>query len=301
MIASHRFPMYKPIENQSYLFYILRFFLTKKGKELLELASLGGAGRNKTLGQKEFEKLKFLISSIPEQTKIADFLTSVDKKIELLTKKKTQLEKYKKGVMQKIFNQEIRFKDYNGNDYPDWEEKTLGDITKINQGLQINISERFLEEVENSHFYITNEFLKEGSKNKFFIKNPPKSVICDVDDILMTRTGNTGKVVTNVKGAFHNNFFKIKYQKNEIYKYFLCYFLNLASTQNTILSLAGTSTIPDLNHSDFYKIKINLPNMEEQTKIAEFLTSIDSKIDLVNNKLEKLKEWKKGLLQQMFI
>ena len=78
MIASHRFPMYSPVETQSDLDYLLQFFLTRKGKSLLELASPGGAGRNKTLGQKEFENLKFLVPNDAEQTKIASFITAID-------------------------------------------------------------------------------------------------------------------------------------------------------------------------------------------------------------------------------
>lgn len=181
----------------------------------------------------------------------------------------------------------------------EWIEKTLKDLTKINQGLQIPISERYTEKVENSYFYITNEFLKENSTNKYFIKNPPESVICYTDDILMTRTGNTGQVVTNVHGAFHNNFFKIKYS-NKINKEFLVYFLRLPTVQNKIMSYAGTSTIPDLNHGDFYRLEIILPSIQEQQKIADCLSSIDSLITAQSQKIELLKEHKNGLLQNLF-
>ena len=133
MIASHRFPMYLPDDNLSNLDYILHFFLTKKGRFLLELASPGGAGRNKTLGQKEFENLRFLIPSINEQTRIASFLTTLDDKITLLKQKKTLLEKYKKGVIQKIFAQKIRFKEDNGTEFPEWEEKRLGECLNYKQ------------------------------------------------------------------------------------------------------------------------------------------------------------------------
>ena len=113
----------------------------------------------------------------------------------------------------------LRFKGFE----EEWEKKELKDFTKINQGLQIAISERFLEKVDGSYFYITNEFLRAGSKKSYFIKNPPQSVMCDEDDLLMTRTGNTGQVVTGVSGAFHNNFFKICHHKtqNISQKYFL--------------------------------------------------------------------------------
>ncbi len=190
----------------------------------------------------------------------------------------------------------LRFKEFSG----DWEEKTFQDVSKINQGLQIPISDRFLEIGENRHFYITNEFLREDSKKQYFIENPPNSVLCIESDVLMTRTGNTGKVVTNIKGAFHNNFFKITYDKNMLNKVFLCEFLCLIRTQSLILKLAGTSTIPDLNHSDFYKIKIQYPSLPEQTKIANFLTAVDDKITLLTKKADLLSQYKKGVMQQIF-
>ncbi len=189
----------------------------------------------------------------------------------------------------------LRFKEFS----EEWEEKSLKDLTKINQGLQIQISDRFTEQVENSYFYITNEFLKETSSNKYFIKNPPESVLCTESDVLMTRTGNTGQVVTNVNGAFHNNFFKIKYS-DDLNKDFLVEFLRLRDTQNMILRYAGTSTIPDLNHGDFYRLKINLPSKQEQEKIASFLTSVDTKIEQLTKKEELLKQYKKGVMQQIF-
>lgn len=189
----------------------------------------------------------------------------------------------------------LRFKEFN----EEWEEKTFKELTKINQGLQIPISDRYLEQVENSFFYITNEFLKDGSKNKYFIKNPPESVLCKEEDILMTRTGNTGQVVTNITGAFHNNFFKIKYSK-DLNKNFLVEFLRLESTQNMILRYAGTSTIPDLNHGDFYRLKINLPSKQEQEKIALFFTSIDTKIEQLIKKEQLLQQYKKGVMQKIF-
>ena len=180
-----------------------------------------------------------------------------------------------------------------------WLSKPFKELTKINQGLQISISERYLEEVEDSYFYITNEFLRKGSKNRYFIKKPSKSVLCTEDDILMTRTGNTGMVVTNVSGAFHNNFFKIAYP-DYLNKTFLYYFLNLEVTQNFIKRLAGTSTIPDLNHSDFYRIKMNYPQLPEQQKIASFLTDVDDKITKLNKKKDLLEQYKKGIMQKIF-
>ena len=190
----------------------------------------------------------------------------------------------------------LRFKEFSD----EWEEKPYKNIFKINQGLQIAINERFLEPAKNRMFYITNEFLKKDSKIKYYIENPPLNVTCNEDDILMTRTGNTGEVVTNVEGAFHNNFFKINYSKEKFNKYFICSLLKSNKVQKTILKLAGTSTIPDLNHSDFYRIKSTFPILKEQEKIANFLSSIDKKISLTEEKLELFREYKKGVMQKIF-
>ena len=135
-----------------------------------------------------------------------------------------------------------------------WKIKKLGEICKVNQGLQIAIEERFTEPIENGYFYITNEFLKANSKTKYYIKNPSKSVLCSKEDILMTRTGNTGIVVSDVEGVFHNNFFKIDYDKKLLHKDYLVYYLKNDRMQYDILVKAGNSTIPDLNHSDFYTL-----------------------------------------------
>lgn len=180
-----------------------------------------------------------------------------------------------------------------------WKHLTMREISTINQGLQIPISERLTKEVEGSHFYITNEFLKKGSKKSYYIVNPSPSVVCVESDILMTRTGNTGMVVTGVSGAFHNNFFKISY-KNCVSRFFLYYFLTSHRTQHTLLKLAGASTIPDLNHGDFYRIVMGTPTLPEQQKIADFLTAVDERIAQLKQKKALLTDYKKGVMQQLF-
>jgi len=181
----------------------------------------------------------------------------------------------------------------------EWESKPLREVVKINQGLQIAISERSTENKTGSYFYITNEFLKAGSGKKYYILNPPQSVICTEKDILMTRTGNTGQVVTNVSGAFHNNFFKVAYPEY-IDKIFLYNFLKLNKTQNQILRFAGTSTIPDLNHSDFYRIVISFPSNIEQEKLSSFLSLIDERIQAQSKIINDLKTLKTATAKKIF-
>jgi len=190
----------------------------------------------------------------------------------------------------------LRFKEFGRN----WSIKPLKNICKINQGLQIAIENRFTDDGENRYFYITNEFLREGAKNTYFIENPPRNVICDENDILMTRTGNTGQVVTDVKGAFHNNFFKIDFDRSIINKNFFIEFLKKDTTQHLILKYAGASTIPDLNHSDFYRIVMPITTIEEQTKIAAFLSAVDEKISQFSQKKALLSQYKQGMMQKLF-
>ena len=190
----------------------------------------------------------------------------------------------------------MRFPEFNY----EWNNYSLEELTKVNQGLQIAIKDRYLEDGTNRYFYITNEFLKENSEKKYYIENPSKSVICTNEDILMTRTGNTGTVVTGVSGAFHNNFFKIKYDKKRLDKNFLYYLLTSNKLQHHILRLAGSSTIPDLNHRDFYSIKISIPNLVEQNKISAFISSIDVKLNLLKDKKNHYVKFKQYLLQNLF-
>ncbi|GAK89684.1 hypothetical protein JCM19297_306 [Nonlabens ulvanivorans] len=127
----------------------------------------------------------------------------------------------------------------------------LKEITTVNQGLQIPISKRFKENGNHRYFYITVQFLKESHDNKFYVENPPKSSICREDDILVVRTGSTGKIVTGVNGCFHNNFFKVNYDKAKVLGRYLYYCLNSKEKQAEMKKRSGITTIPDLNHFMF--------------------------------------------------
>ncbi|WP_230869102.1 restriction endonuclease subunit S [Iocasia frigidifontis] len=191
---------------------------------------------------------------------------------------------------------ELRFNGFEDK----WEEHLFKDFTKLSQGLQIAIDKRFTEPGKNREFYITNEFLKPESKTRYYIESPSINVVANKEDVLMTRTGNTGEIVTDVKGAFHNNFFKIDYCRTVVKKNFLYYFLNSSRIQKEILARAGSSTIPDLNHNDFYKIVAFLPSLAEQNKIGYLFKELDQSINYEQQKLKKLKQLKLAMLQKMF-
>lgn len=191
----------------------------------------------------------------------------------------------------------IRFKGFED----EWEQRKFEDIFKLYQGLQISLSERFTEPGINRYFYITNEFLKDTCEEAYYIESPSENVVCNEEDILMTRTGNTGIVVTDVKGCFHNNFFKIKYDKDTFSKKYICYLLSTSYMQKVIMNSAGSSTIPDLSHKAFYKIVGCFPtSKQEQDKIGDNLANLDNLIALHQHKLDEIKQLKKFMLQKMF-
>ncbi|WP_264558989.1 restriction endonuclease subunit S [Flavobacterium sp. N2270] len=181
----------------------------------------------------------------------------------------------------------------------DWLDLTFKDICWVNQGLQIPISQRNKYPNVNSKPYITIQYLNDGKQIEY-IDDYVSSVCCEKDDILMTRTGNTGIVVSGVDGVFHNNFFKINIDRKKINKDFIIYYLNQPRTKKIILAKAGTSTIPDLNHRDFYSLKIPLPpTLKEQTAIATALSDTDAWINSLEQLLTKKRQIKQGAMQEL--
>ena len=101
----------------------------------------------------------------------------------------------------------------------------LAELCTVNQGLQIPITKRFKSHGLNRYFYITVQFLKDSHNEKFYVENPPKSSICNKDDIIVVRTGSTGQILTGIEGCFHNNFFKVNYDKEKVVGKYLYYCL----------------------------------------------------------------------------
>ncbi|MGJ7034251.1 restriction endonuclease subunit S [Anoxybacillus eryuanensis] len=259
------------------------------------------AGAQPNINGKEYASLPIPLPPIVEQYKIAAILSSVDEAIEKTEAIIEQTEEVKKGLMQQLLTKGIghtKFKKTEIGEIPEgWEVKTFKEISVVRQGLQIPIAERFREPGKDRYVYITIQYLNNPDAGAEYIESPRSSVICNEDDVLMTRTGNTGQVVTNVHGVFHNNFFLIDYNREVIYKDYLVQFLNHEKTQQLIRKLAGTTTIPDLKHGDFYSIHVPIPPIQEQRKIATILKSVEDKVQKEKEKLAKLFSIKKGLMQ----
>lgn len=234
------------------------------------------------------EEYKSLIINIPqskEQQKIANFLTAIDNRIQTLEKKKSGLEQYKKGVMQKIFKQELRFKDEYGKAFPEWEEKKLGEVcSKKSSNISANkIGENFGEYI----IYGASGVLKKVDFYKE--ENDYVSIIKD--------GAGVGRIVyckgkSSVLGTM-----EIIKPNSKLNTYFLYCLLENVNFKKYITG----STIPHIYFKDYKKEKCNIPPFEEQTRIANFLSAIDKNIELVTKKIEHTKTYKKGLLQQMFV
>ena len=281
-------------QNVVFLDFILN---SPNGKKKILDSAIGST--QKALTIVELNKLKFKFPSLPEQTKIADFLSTVDEKIQNQQDKITHLENIKKGFMQKIFSRKIRFKDANGNEFPEWEEKQLSKILKegskekVNDTSQyrkitvklnlkgINFSEIKRDMVDKRPFYIRyKDEIIIGKQNYF------NGSIAIVDEIF------DGCICSNAIMSFKVIRENLK---------FVYYYLSQSSYIAKNAYLANGTGQKELTEKDFLNMKIELPCLEEQQKIANFLSSFDEKIDAEKETLEHLKELKKGLLQQMFV
>ena len=236
-----------------------------------------------------------------EQQKISAFLSVVDTRLEQLNRKKTLWAQYKKGMMQKLFSQEIRFKDDAGKDYPDWAVKKLGNIGEVITGKTPSTANKSLWDGELQFITPTdiNDEEKYQASTERHVKRtkhvkelPPKSII-------YTCIASIGKMCISVKPCTTNQQINSLIPTKNYDSDFIYY--SLLKITPRIKETQATTTLPIINKTAFEKIRINIPSLKEQQKIAEFLSAIDRKIELVADQLEQDRTFKKGLLQQMFI
>ena len=239
-----------------------------------------------TIGFVDFGKISIKVPSLNEQKKIASFLSAVDEKIQQLTKKKELLEDYKKGIMQKIFSQEIRFKDDNDNEYPNWDNKKLGDLCDIKTG---KLDANAADENGKYRFYTCAKNYFQIDKYEF-----------DTDALIISGNGANVGYIHHFNGKFNAYQRTYVLDKFKLNIYYLKYFLN-KNLYRRIYREKKDGATPYIVMATLFEMKILIPEANEQKKIATFLSSVDKKIESVNHQLEKTKEFKKGLLQQMFV
>lgn len=239
------------------------------------------------ISYKRVSQIKINTPSLPEQQKIADFLTAVDKRIELLEKKKTLLETYKKGVMKKIFTQEIRFKDDNGKEFPDWDEKRLEDILNYEQPTKY-----LVDSTDYSDSY------------DLPVLTAGKSFILGYTDETTGVYSNLPTIIfDDFTTSFHYVDFEFKMKSSAMKmltvksnNYNLKLVFEIMKNLRFVLSEHKRYWI-----SEYSQMFISIPSIEEQTKISNFSNQLDTQIELLETQIDKSKTWKKGLLQKMFV
>ena len=268
---------------------------------------LSSGGAQPFLSLKQIGKLKLNIPSLQEQQKIATFLTAVDTKIQQLTKKKTLLEDYKKGVMQQLFSQQLRFKNDDGSSFPGWEEKRLGEVFKAERGKGISKGEVTEDGVNDCILY--GELYTKYNEVIFEViskTNSSYGLKSKIGDLLIpSSTTTTGIDLANVTALNFENIrlggdIIVLRGKEKINNVFYAYYLSNYKKYQ-IASRAQGITIVHLYYSGIKDINIDLPCFKEQQKIARYLSAIDDKIANVQTQLEKTQTFKKGLLQGLFV
>ncbi len=270
--------------SKKYLYYFL-----KTKKQYFDNNSTGSTF--KAINKSVLYETLVPIVDINKQKIIEDLLNRIEN---IIRKRKEQIQAYD-DLIESLF-QTLFVRNTSGIGII---KKTMGDVMTVNQGLQIPIAKRLKVEEENCYKYITIKYLN-GNSNTEYIKDPKESVICRDDDILVTRTGNTGQVITGVTGVFHNNFFKLNYDRNVFNTIYLYSYLNTHYVQEKMKLLAGTSTIPDLNHGDFYKIDVLIPPIELQNKFADYVLKIEEEKKKLNSSLVELETLFDALMQDAF-
>lgn len=254
------------------------------------------------INSQEYASYSFYAPSKEEQEKIASFFSLIDKKIELQTEKVEELKNYKKGIMQKIFSQELRFKDENGNEYLEWEISTIEKIANLEKGFTPDTKdeESWIGDIP----WLSIADMKQGkyvANVSKYISNKAlgKKHLVPTGTLIMSFKLTIGRLAIVEEPLMTNEAICHFYWKNSnINTEYMYYYLNSVNVESFGCRAAKGIT---LNNDSLNSIVVKIPVIQEQKKISELLMSVDKKIEKEQEKLERLKQYKQGLLQQMFI
>ncbi|UXS20776.1 restriction endonuclease subunit S [Staphylococcus delphini] len=269
--------------------FFSHFLNSTIGKRRIQLISFGSA--QPQLTKKDIKLYKMHFPNIIEQQKIGDFFSKLDRQIELEEQKLTLLEEQKKGYMQKIFSQELRFKDDDGKDYPEWEKFAINDVYEVTRGnvLSKNLISNVKDNVNQYPVYssqTTNNGLM-GYYSSYLYE----------DAITWTTDGANAGSVSYRQGKFYcTNVCGVLL--NEQGKSNKCMAEMLNNIAFKYVSKVGN---PKLMNNVMKMIKLWFPYIEEQEKIGDFFNKLDQLIEKQSRKVDLLKQRKKGLLQKMFV
>lgn len=291
LLLNQRLAVFK-ITNSNYSANFLKYILLNNTfLNKFFRFSVGGTGNQANVSIQDIKSFKIPFPKLEEQNKIANFLTTVDKKITNLENTITSLENQKKGLLQQIFSQKLRFKDKNGNNYPNWEKKKLEDIA-----IFLDNKRKPLEQSERIH----GKYPYYGASGIIDYIN---DYIFDEELVLLSEDGaniidRNYPICYIATGKYWvNNHAHVLKVKSQYVNKFIC-----ESLEQLNYTKYNTGTAqPKLNQDVCRKIILSIPCLEEQTKIANFLSTFDRKLENQKAQLEHWKQIKKGLLQQMFV
>lgn len=298
-IASHRFPMYRPKNGASDIGFLSYFFKTKRGKHLLGLASPGGAGRNKTLGQKEFDRLTLCVPPASEQNKIAQILSTWDLAIEIIGKLIENSKAQKKALMQKLLTGEKRLKKIEGRD---WTNAKIGDLFDITAGKS---KRDYLK--ERGDFVVID--MGAVSRDGELLERKYANISVDLlqkEDLIMPKDdiggGNIiGKVALirkNDKYILGDHVYRLR-PISQICSEYFSYAINQFGINKNLRRMANGTAQLGLNKKDIIKQIILLPPLDEQIAITRSLSNADKEIKTLQRQHDLLITEKNALMQQL--
>lgn len=285
-------------------YFLYQILVSPIGQREIGNAIAGQALKRITLTK--INSLKYHFPSLPEQQKIASFLSAVDEKIQQLTRKKELLEQYKKGVMQQLFSGKLRFKDENGKPFPKWEERRLSEVllehklksTGKEDVYSVSVSKGLINQVE----HLGRVFAAKNTGNYNLVR--PNDVVYTKSPtgdfplgIIKQSKVNKNVIVSPLYGVFEPETSGLGYMLN-------VYFETPVNVNNYLASIIqkGAKNTINITNATFLSKRMKLPvSKGEQKCIGEFLFAIDSKIEKVVSQVSLTQNFKKGLLQQMFV
>lgn len=320
--VSGRFPTFAFKKNEVPTFYesIIR---SKRMKYELGVASPGGAGRNRVLNKELFLDIPVKTTGFEEQTRIAEFVKCIDKKIENQKLVAESLENQKKGLMQKIFSQELRFKDDDGKEFPAWEEKKFDSVFEF---LPTNTYSReeasfFDGVIQNIHYgdiltkyssivdldrvklpYLSSEIeYKEEKLEKSKIKDGDIVIADTAEDYTVGKVCEATNVGQGIVVAGLHTMLCRVIQGVSFASGYLGYYMNSSAYHDQLLPLIVGTKVSSIAKKYLIKTVLQVPCLKEQEKIVGLLLAIDQKVEITKKELEYWQQIKKGLLQQMFV
>ncbi len=284
-------------KNKVFGKFIFHYFSEKFHKRVMRLSAKNSVD---SVRRDMITEMGIYTPTFNEQQKIASFLSAVDTKIDQLTRKKELLKQYKKGVMQKIFSQEIRFKAYDGSEFSEWDEKSIANcITESKvKGDTGDKAKKLTVKLWNKGVFAKNEIMNGSENTQYYIRKAGQFIYSKLD-FLNCAFGIIPEDLDGYQSTIDLPCFDFINSTNPIF------FLSRVSRKDFYLQFGeqadGSRKARRINQNIFLEMPILLPSADEQTKIANFLSSLDEKLLHVSQQLDSTKQFKKALLQQMFV